>query len=153
MLPLIAYGFLTFDGLQGTMGGILRGCGKQKYGAIVNVTAFYAVGIPICFVATLYLKWELFGTWLGLALAELGVATPSSNLIGAYFYTLLLILVTEIAKSVTLYLSLSRPLLAQESFRVYAALYLLGIPVLAVLFYTGQIYLLNLEKGVSIKID
>eukprot|EP01114_Cavostelium_apophysatum_P021770 TRINITY_DN7680_c0_g3_i1.p1 TRINITY_DN7680_c0_g3~~TRINITY_DN7680_c0_g3_i1.p1 ORF type:complete len:531 (-),score=94.94 TRINITY_DN7680_c0_g3_i1:17-1609(-) len=74
MLPFIAFGFIMFDGMQGTCGGILRGCGKQKWGAVINLVSFYAVGIPFVFAATVWWKWELMGTWIGLALAEACIA-------------------------------------------------------------------------------
>lgn len=38
---------LCFDALQGVMGGILKGCAKQEYSAMVNLFGYYVVGIPI----------------------------------------------------------------------------------------------------------
>lgn len=46
--------------------GVVRGSGKQKIGAYVNIAAFYIVGIPIgllfCFVLDLKAK----GLWIGI---------------------------------------------------------------------------------------
>ncbi|TVU30676.1 hypothetical protein EJB05_22309, partial [Eragrostis curvula] len=45
MLPILAVSFFV-DGLNGCLSGILTGCGKQRTGARVNLSAFYLVGIP-----------------------------------------------------------------------------------------------------------
>ncbi|VAH47110.1 unnamed protein product [Triticum turgidum subsp. durum] len=45
MMPILAVTFL-FDDLQCVLSGIVRGCGFQKIGAYVNLSAYYLVGIP-----------------------------------------------------------------------------------------------------------
>uniref|UniRef100_A0A453BU05 Protein DETOXIFICATION n=1 Tax=Aegilops tauschii subsp. strangulata TaxID=200361 RepID=A0A453BU05_AEGTS len=45
MMPILAMTFL-FDDLQCVLSGIVRGCGFQKIGAYVNLSAYYLVGIP-----------------------------------------------------------------------------------------------------------
>ena len=42
-IPILAVVAVT-DGIQGVCSGILRGCGKQNIGAIVNVFCYYGVG-------------------------------------------------------------------------------------------------------------
>lgn len=43
--------FEFFDHTQGVLSGILRGCGLQLYGAVVNVVGYYLVGAPVLVVA------------------------------------------------------------------------------------------------------
>ncbi|KQJ82173.1 protein DETOXIFICATION 16 isoform X1 [Brachypodium distachyon] len=65
IMPILAVTFL-FDDLQCVLSGILRGCGFQKIGAIINLSAYYLVGIPaaLCF-AFLY-HFGGMGMWLGI---------------------------------------------------------------------------------------
>lgn len=55
-----------FDGCQGCLSGILRGAGKQGYGAIVNLVSFYVVGLPLEFVFVYTLRPILQSIYLGL---------------------------------------------------------------------------------------
>lgn len=43
VMPILAT-FQLADSLTGAAGGILRGIGKQKASALINVTAYYAIG-------------------------------------------------------------------------------------------------------------
>jgi hypothetical protein len=43
--------FQLFDHTQGVLSGILRGCGLQLYGAVVNVVGYYAIAAPVLGVA------------------------------------------------------------------------------------------------------
>ena len=43
VMPLLA-AFQLADSVCGVAGGILRGTGRQSAGAIINVTAYYAIG-------------------------------------------------------------------------------------------------------------
>ncbi|KAL2651203.1 hypothetical protein R1flu_019331 [Riccia fluitans] len=45
LIPLVALSSV-FDGIQGVLSGIARGCGRQDMGAVINLTAFYIVGLP-----------------------------------------------------------------------------------------------------------
>ncbi|KAF3813625.1 hypothetical protein GH733_018778 [Mirounga leonina] len=46
VMPIFAP-FHLFDALAGTCGGVLRGTGKQKIGAILNAIGYYVFGFPI----------------------------------------------------------------------------------------------------------
>ena len=63
-IPILAM-FTTIDGFQGVGSGVLRGAGKQLIGAIANVIAFYALGLPIawilCFNAGFGVGWPDYG--------------------------------------------------------------------------------------------
>nr|CAN63544.1 hypothetical protein VITISV_035001 [Vitis vinifera] len=51
MMPLLATSALL-DAIQCALSGIVRGCGWQKIGAIVNLGAYYLVGIPCALLFT-----------------------------------------------------------------------------------------------------
>ncbi|GJJ08326.1 hypothetical protein Clacol_002537 [Clathrus columnatus] len=68
ILPLVAL-FQLFDGLAGTTGGILRARGRQFTGAMLNLSAYYVIGIPLALYLTFKLGMGLIGLWLGLTVA------------------------------------------------------------------------------------
>ncbi|KAG8874171.1 hypothetical protein FRB97_006099 [Tulasnella sp. 331] len=71
VLPLVAL-FQVLDGLGAMIGAILRVTGRQFTGAILNLTGYYVVGIPLGLILTFYFpQWELglLGLWIGLSFA------------------------------------------------------------------------------------
>ncbi|KAJ7636892.1 MATE efflux family protein [Roridomyces roridus] len=68
IIPLVAL-FQVFDGTSGVTGGILRAKGKQMTGALLNLSAYYVIGIP--FGAWLAFNWSfgLHGLWIGLTVS------------------------------------------------------------------------------------
>ncbi|VAI94034.1 unnamed protein product [Triticum turgidum subsp. durum] len=56
IMPIIAVAFF-FDDMQCVLSGIVRGCGFQKIGSYVNLSAYYLVGIPaaLCFAFVCHL--------------------------------------------------------------------------------------------------
>jgi len=68
ILPLCA-GFQAFDALATVSNGILRGLGKQSQGALINLTAYYIIGIPLGLWLTFSHDMKLFGLWTGLTVA------------------------------------------------------------------------------------
>ncbi|XBH94390.1 hypothetical protein VPH35_085177 [Triticum aestivum] len=65
MMPLLSVSII-FDNLQCVLSGIVRGCGLQRIGASVNLSAYYLVGIPaaLCFAFVFHLGG--MGLWLGI---------------------------------------------------------------------------------------
>ncbi|KAM9349927.1 multidrug and toxin extrusion protein 1-like [Symphorus nematophorus] len=50
----------------GVTGGILRGTGKQRIGAICNLVGFYCIGIPIGLALMFAAKMGIVGLWVGI---------------------------------------------------------------------------------------
>lgn len=59
--------FQIADGICGVAGGVLRGSGRQAQGAMINLVAYYGIGLPIGLTLMKYADWELQGIWFGLA--------------------------------------------------------------------------------------
>ena len=58
--------FQIVDGYQNVAGGVIRGCGKQKFGAIINVISYQVISLPLAFVIAFVVKWYTAGFWVGL---------------------------------------------------------------------------------------
>ena len=63
--------FQIFDGFQAVAGGILKGCGKQALGAIINIFTFQFISLPLAFYLAFGMKWYTSGFWTGLAVGIL----------------------------------------------------------------------------------
>ncbi|KAI0284705.1 MATE efflux family protein [Russula aff. rugulosa BPL654] len=68
ILPIVAL-FQVFDGLNGVSGGILRARGKQLTGALVNISAYYALGVPFGIWLAFRRNMGLHGLWYGLTVS------------------------------------------------------------------------------------
>eukprot|EP01112_Ceratiomyxa_fruticulosa_P001590 TRINITY_DN1176_c0_g2_i1.p1 TRINITY_DN1176_c0_g2~~TRINITY_DN1176_c0_g2_i1.p1 ORF type:complete len:513 (+),score=81.96 TRINITY_DN1176_c0_g2_i1:137-1675(+) len=79
---LIAFVALVtiFDGMQGVLGGILRGAGRPSIGTVANLFGHFVVGIPTALVLAFAVKWGLKGLWTGLVLGLVAV-----NIILVYY--------------------------------------------------------------------
>ncbi|XP_055797365.1 multidrug and toxin extrusion protein 1 [Salvelinus fontinalis] len=64
---MILYGFFHLvDTFVGVMGGIVRGAGKQKIGALCNLVGYYFIGFPIGVSLMFPNKMGIIGLWTGL---------------------------------------------------------------------------------------
>ncbi|XP_039218187.1 multidrug and toxin extrusion protein 2-like isoform X2 [Crotalus tigris] len=63
---LIFSPFHLFDATAATCGGVLRGAGKQKIGAIANAVGYYVIGLPIGITLMFVYKLGVMGLWTGL---------------------------------------------------------------------------------------
>ena len=73
LLP-IAGAFQIADGIQVVGGGLMRGMGRPKAGAIVNLLGFYVIGLPLAWVLAFPMGLGVVGIWWGLAAGLGGVA-------------------------------------------------------------------------------
>ncbi|TNN66078.1 Multidrug and toxin extrusion protein 1 [Liparis tanakae] len=58
--------FILLDAIAAASGGIIRGTGKQKIGAICNILGYYGVGFPIGVSLMFAAKMGIKGLWSGL---------------------------------------------------------------------------------------
>ncbi|XP_064379245.1 multidrug and toxin extrusion protein 2-like [Dromaius novaehollandiae] len=65
---LIFAPFHLFDAAAATCGGVLRGAGKQKMGAIANAIGYYAIGLPIGISLMFAAKMGVLGLWVGMSI-------------------------------------------------------------------------------------
>ncbi|XP_066436133.1 multidrug and toxin extrusion protein 1-like isoform X1 [Eleutherodactylus coqui] len=70
VLPVYA-GTHLFDGCVATCGGVLRGTGKQKIGAIFHAVGYYVIGLPVGISLMFAAKMGILGFWLGILLCAL----------------------------------------------------------------------------------
>ncbi|KAI0000631.1 MATE efflux family protein [Russula compacta] len=68
ILPVVAL-FQVFDALNGVAAGILRARGKQFTGALLNLSAYYLLGIPFGIWLAFRRNMGLHGLWYGLTLS------------------------------------------------------------------------------------
>uniref|UniRef100_A0A0A9HJ68 Protein DETOXIFICATION n=1 Tax=Arundo donax TaxID=35708 RepID=A0A0A9HJ68_ARUDO len=64
MTPILA-GCTLFDCLQCALSGVVRGCGRQKIGAFINLAAYYLAGIPAASVFAFVCHLRGMGLWFG----------------------------------------------------------------------------------------
>ncbi|XP_004433089.1 PREDICTED: multidrug and toxin extrusion protein 2 [Ceratotherium simum simum] len=58
--------FHLFEAICCAYGGVLRGTGKQAFGAIVNAVMNYVVGLPLGIILTFVVRMRIMGLWLGM---------------------------------------------------------------------------------------
>jgi MATE family multidrug resistance protein len=72
-----------FDGVSAGGSAILRAMGHAKLTALVNLIAYFAVGIPLAFYLGLHTELGLAGIWLGYAA---GLAVVALSLVTRVFW-------------------------------------------------------------------
>lgn len=66
VFPVMAWCLLG-DGINATIGGVLRGSGRQELGAALNLVAYWVVGLPLAWTLAFKAGWGVPGLWTGLA--------------------------------------------------------------------------------------
>lgn len=74
-LLIVAGFFQILDGLQLAASGILRGFEDVRIPMIVGITAYWIVGLPVCYMAGFLLGLGAVGVWMGFSVALLFSAT------------------------------------------------------------------------------
>lgn len=65
-LPVVA-AFQIADGVQVVSAGLLRGMGRPRPGAVVNLISYYFLSYPLAYALAFLLGWQLRGIWVALA--------------------------------------------------------------------------------------
>lgn len=55
--------FVFFDGWQGSLAGIIKGTGTQRFGAIITMASYYGCAIPLAALNIFVFHWGLYGIW------------------------------------------------------------------------------------------
>ncbi|XP_070250186.1 multidrug and toxin extrusion protein 2 [Myotis yumanensis] len=76
--------FQLFEAICCVYGGVLRGTGRQAFGALVNAIAYYAIGLPLGIVLAFVVRMRTMGLWLGMlvcgVLAAAALATYTARM-------------------------------------------------------------------------
>ncbi|XP_077993167.1 multidrug and toxin extrusion protein 1-like [Glandiceps talaboti] len=59
------------DTASAVLSRVLTGCGRQRIGAVVNILAFYVIGLPISATLMFVANWGIFGYWAGILIASI----------------------------------------------------------------------------------
>nr|GEX22785.1 protein DETOXIFICATION 16-like [Tanacetum cinerariifolium]GFA08933.1 multi antimicrobial extrusion protein [Tanacetum cinerariifolium] len=65
VMPVLALSNIM-DGIQGVLSGVARGCGWQKICTLVNLGAYYLVGLPCAIALTFVYSLGGKGLWIGI---------------------------------------------------------------------------------------
>lgn len=79
-VPCLAF-YTVLDGLQGVAAGVLKGAGKQRLGATLNIIAFYAIGLPMAWFLCFSLGMGVRGLLLGVTFGTVFQATSLAYLL------------------------------------------------------------------------
>ena len=71
----IAAAFQVFDGIQTVCTGALRGLGETRVPMIANFIGYWILGLPLGLTLCFVLHWGIYGTWIGLTLALVVIAS------------------------------------------------------------------------------
>ncbi|NWX31524.1 S47A1 protein, partial [Notiomystis cincta] len=69
--------FHLFEATTGACSGVLRGVGKQKFGAILNAVSYYGVGMPLAAVLLFVAKIGVMGLWIAMLVCVFILCTCS----------------------------------------------------------------------------
>ncbi|KDO23821.1 hypothetical protein SPRG_11253 [Saprolegnia parasitica CBS 223.65] len=78
---LVVVAFQLPQAINQTTQGILRGCGLQGKGAVINFVAYLIVGLPLGYALAFPWQLDLPGLWIGMVFAFLTAATIGLGLL------------------------------------------------------------------------
>lgn len=58
---------LIGEGANTVLAGVLRGCGRQKIGAVINLGMYWGIGLPFSCLLAFKMGVGALGLWTGLA--------------------------------------------------------------------------------------
>ncbi|XP_009093215.1 multidrug and toxin extrusion protein 1 isoform X1 [Serinus canaria] len=67
--------FHLFEAMTGACSGVLRGIGRQKFGAIVNAVTYYGVGMPLAAVLLFVAKIGVMAFWISMLVCVFMLST------------------------------------------------------------------------------
>jgi MATE family multidrug resistance protein len=70
----LAAAFQLFDGTQTVATGALRGLGKTRIAMTSNFVSYWIFGLPLGYWLCFVISWGIYGVWVGLTVALIGVA-------------------------------------------------------------------------------
>jgi multidrug resistance protein, MATE family len=70
----LAAAFQVFDGIQTVCTGALRGLGETRYPMLANLVGYWVLGLPLGLSLCFFLKWGIYGLWIGLTIALITIA-------------------------------------------------------------------------------
>jgi multidrug resistance protein, MATE family len=70
----LAAAFQIFDGIQTVSTGALRGLGETRVPMFANLVGYWFLGLPLGFTLCFWLKWGIYGMWIGLTIALIVIA-------------------------------------------------------------------------------
>lgn len=73
-LLIIAGIFQLPDGIQAICSGILRGMNDVKKPTLISIISYWILAIPLSYISAFWLKWGVYGIWLGLVIGLLCTA-------------------------------------------------------------------------------
>lgn len=71
----VAAAFQIFDGIQTVCTGALRGLGETRVPMFANFVGYWVLGLPLGLTLCFALHWGIYGTWIGLTLALVVIAS------------------------------------------------------------------------------
>jgi len=68
-VPIVALATVG-DGFNALLGGVLRACGRQAWGAGLNLFSYWCIGLPLTLLLGFKLHLTVVGFWCGLAVGS-----------------------------------------------------------------------------------
>ena len=74
--------------MQTILAGVLRGCGKQLIDALITLSTYYLLGLPLAIVLVYVADMGAFGFWLGCTVGNISQVTMTCHCLPEMFVIL-----------------------------------------------------------------